>query len=126
MIENIDTNFGRLMKTLDDKKLTENTIVIFLTDNGPGGVRWNGGLRSRKTSVYEGGIRVPCYVRWPKGFKSQVIDVPLAHIDITPTLLAACGIAGMMSSTARVSPGLLKGGNGMACTHVILPVASRR
>src|SRR5262249_40569149 len=42
MIENIDTNFGRLMKALEDKKLAENTIVIFLTDNGPGGVRWNG------------------------------------------------------------------------------------
>ena len=94
MIENVDTNFGRLLKALDDKKLTENTIVIFLTDNGPGGVRWNAGLRNRKGTVYEGGIRVPCYVRWPAKVKAgHIIDTPLAHIDITPTILAACGVA---------------------------------
>jgi arylsulfatase A-like enzyme len=92
MIENIDTNFGRLMKTLDEKKLAENTIVVFLTDNGPGGVRWNGGLRNRKGTVYEGGIRVPCYVRYPAKVKAgNVIDTPLAHIDITPTLCELCG-----------------------------------
>ncbi len=93
MIENIDTNFGRLMKALDDKKLTENTVVIFLTDNGPGGVRWNAGLRNRKGTVYEGGIRVPCYVRWPAKVKAgHVIDTPLAHIDITPTLFELCDV----------------------------------
>jgi arylsulfatase A-like enzyme len=93
MIENIDVNFGRLMKALDEKKLTDNTIVIFLTDNGPGGVRWNGGLRNRKGTVYEGGLRVPCYVRWPAKVKAgSVIDFPLAHIDVTPTLLGACGV----------------------------------
>jgi arylsulfatase A-like enzyme len=93
MIENIDTNFGRLMKALEDKKLAENTIVIFLTDNGPGGVRWNAGLRNRKGTVYEGGIRVPCYVRWPAKVRAgTVIDTPLAHIDVTPTLFDACGV----------------------------------
>ncbi len=95
MIENIDVNFGRLMKALEDRKLAENTIVIFLTDNGPGGVRWNAGLRNRKATVYEGGIRVPCYVRWPAQVKAgRVVGRPLAHIDLTPTLLAACGVAG--------------------------------
>ena len=74
MIENIDTNFGRLMKALDDAKLADNTIVIFLTDNGPGGVRWNAGLRNRKGTVYEGGIRVPCYVRWPAEVKAGRVD----------------------------------------------------
>jgi arylsulfatase A-like enzyme len=92
MIENIDTNFGRLLKALDDKKLTENTVVIFMTDNGTGGVRWNAGLRNRKGTVYEGGIRVPCYIRWPNGFKAQTISTPLAHIDMTPTLLELCGV----------------------------------
>jgi arylsulfatase A-like enzyme len=92
MIENIDTNFGRLTQVLDDKKLSENTIVIFMTDNGVGGVRWNAGLRNRKGTVYEGGIRVPCYVRWPKQYQPQVIDTPLAHIDITPTLLELCQV----------------------------------
>ena len=71
MIENIDANFGRLLKALDDAKLADNTIVIFLTDNGPGGVRCNGGLRNRKGTVYEGGIRVPCYVRWPARVQAE-------------------------------------------------------
>ncbi|MDB5309281.1 MAG: atsA 6 [Gemmataceae bacterium] len=92
MIENIDTNFARLMKQLDEQKLTDNTVVIFLTDNGPGGTRFNAGLRNRKGTVYEGGIRVPCYVRWPKQVKPGVIDTPRAHIDLTPTLLDACGV----------------------------------
>lgn len=92
MIENIDTNFARMMKALDDKKLAENTIVIFLTDNGPGGVRFNSGLRNRKGTVYEGGIRVPCYVRWPAQVRAGTIDTPLAHIDITPTVVEACGV----------------------------------
>jgi arylsulfatase A-like enzyme len=92
MIENIDTNFGRLLKALDDRKIADNTIVIFLTDNGPGGVRFNAGLRNRKGTVYEGGIRVPCYVRWPKELKAgHIVELPTAHIDLAPTLL---GIAG--------------------------------
>jgi arylsulfatase A-like enzyme len=93
MIENLDANFGRLMKALADKKLAENTIVIFLTDNGPGGVRFNAGLRNRKGTVYEGGIRVPCYVRWPAQLKAAtVVSNPLAHVDVTPTLIDACGV----------------------------------
>jgi arylsulfatase A-like enzyme len=92
MIANLDANFGRLMKALDDRKLTDDTIVIFLTDNGPGGVRYNSGLRNRKGTVYDGGIRVPCYVRWPAKLKpGTVVDQPIAHVDITPTLLEACG-----------------------------------
>jgi arylsulfatase A-like enzyme len=89
MIANLDANFGRLLKALDEKKLAENTVVIFLTDNGPGGTRFNSGLRNRKGTVYEGGLRVPCYVRWPKNFPAgHAVDVPTAHIDVTPTLLA--------------------------------------
>lgn len=92
MIGNIDANFGRLLNVLAEKKLAENTVVIFLTDNGPGGTRWNAGLRSRKGTVYEGGIRVPCYVRWPAKVKGgHVVDTPLAHIDVTPTLCELCG-----------------------------------
>jgi arylsulfatase A-like enzyme len=92
MIENIDTNFQRMLKALEEKKLTDNTIIIFLTDNGPGDVRWNAGLRNRKGTVYDGGTRVPCYVRWPAKVKAgTVIEQPLAHIDIAPTLLNACG-----------------------------------
>jgi arylsulfatase A-like enzyme len=109
MIENIDDNFGRLLKALDDKKLAEDTVVIFLTDNGPGGVRWNGGLRNRKGTVYEGGIRVPCYVRWPAKVKPQAIDVPLAHIDVTPTLCELCGAKPNVAFDGRSFAKLLTG-----------------
>lgn len=92
MIANLDANFGRLMKTLADKKLADNTVVIFLTDNGPGGERFNSGLRNRKGTVYDGGVRVPCYVRWPAKLKAgTAIDTPLAHVDVTPTLLDITG-----------------------------------
>lgn len=88
MIANLDMNFGRLLE-----KVPGNTLVIFLTDNGPGGPRWNGGLRNRKGTVYEGGIRVPFFVRWkgqlPHG---RNVDTAAAHIDITPTVLEACGL----------------------------------
>jgi arylsulfatase A-like enzyme len=92
MIENIDTNFARLLKTLDDLKIADDTLIIFLTDNGPGGVRFNGGLRNRKGTVYDGGIRVPCFVRWPQRWKAKSVDTPAAHIDLTPTVLQACSV----------------------------------
>ncbi len=111
MIENIDTNFGRILRMLDDEKLAENTIVIFMTDNGPGGVRWNGGLRDAKGSVYEGGIRVPFYIRWPAKVKAgKVIDVPLAHIDVTPTLCELCGAKPAVTFDGRSFAKLLIGG----------------
>lgn len=110
MIENIDANFARMLKAIDDVKATENTIVVFMTDNGPGGVRWNAGLRARKGTPYEGGIRVPFYVRWPANMKAgSVIDVPLAHIDIAPTLLEASGTKVPDGLDGRSFLGLLRG-----------------
>src|SRR5262249_50738930 len=68
-------------------------IVIFLTDNGPARPRYNAGLRGYKGTVYEGGIRVPCYMRWPGHFPAgRVVDRLAAHIDIFPTLLEACRV----------------------------------
>jgi len=93
MITNIDDNLGRLFKSLDELKLAEDTIVVFLTDNGPQQPRFNGGLRGRKGTVYDGGIRVPCLVRLPGQLQpGRKVDAPAAHIDLTPTLLAACGV----------------------------------
>ena len=92
MVANIDENVGRLLKRLDELLLTEDTIVIFLTDNGPQQRRYNGVWRGLKGSVYEGGIHVPCFVRWPRKLKAGHAVVHLAaHIDVAPTLLAACG-----------------------------------
>jgi arylsulfatase A-like enzyme len=94
MVTNIDANVGRLLARLDERKLADDTIVIFLSDNGPQQARYNSGLRGLKGTVYEGGTRVPCYVRWPAKLQAgHVVDQPTAHIDLMPTLLEACGVA---------------------------------
>ncbi|MGJ8653187.1 MAG: sulfatase-like hydrolase/transferase [Opitutaceae bacterium] len=87
-IENIDKNMGNLIKFLDDKGIADNTILIFTTDNGSGGY-----LRGGKGSNYDGGSRVPCFVRWPNGGlggdgKGGADVAPLtAHIDWLPTFM---------------------------------------
>jgi arylsulfatase A-like enzyme len=93
MITNVDENVGRLLAKLDEWQLAENTIVIFMTDNGAQQHRYRAGLRGLKGSVYEGGIRVPFLVRWPARFKPGKVEVPAAHIDVLPTLLEVCGAA---------------------------------
>ncbi|WP_194974270.1 arylsulfatase [Aquiflexum lacus] len=85
MVENIDDNVGRLMDFLRESGKIENTIVIFMTDNGPNGVRYNGGMRGKKADLDEGGVRVPFFIRIP-GYGHQVIKPWAAHIDILPTL----------------------------------------
>lgn len=91
MVENLDDNIGRILQALKDNGLDENTIVIFLTDNGPNGNRYNGGMRGIKGSVHEGGVRVPCFVRWTNTISpGRTIETPAAHVDIYPTLLELC------------------------------------
>jgi len=93
MVTNIDENIGDLLTALEQLGLKENTILIFLTDNGPQQERFNSGLRGRKASVYEGGIRVPFLIRWPAEFEPGTrIEQAAAHIDLVPTLLDACGV----------------------------------
>ena len=96
MIANLDENIGRLEDFLRTTGLRENTVLVFLTDNGgTAGVRvWNAGLRDGKTSYYDGGHRVPCWVRWPEGGLGEPRDVPvLTQVqDLAPTLLELCGI----------------------------------
>ena len=87
MCENIDWNIGRVLKKINDLKIEKNTIVIFFHDNGPNGVRWNGGMKGRKGSTDEGGVRSPLLIRWPdkisKGIKiNQITSV----MDLLPTL----------------------------------------
>jgi len=62
-VENIDWNVGRLMKKLQDLGLEENTIVVYLSDNGPNGARWNGNMKGQKGSVDEGGVRSPTFIQ---------------------------------------------------------------
>lgn len=96
MIANIDDNFGRLEQFLRDNGLFDNTIVIYMTDNGgtAGVPTFNAGMRGRKTTYYEGGHRVPCFVRWPAGGLRAPGDiaVPAQMQDILPTLLDLCHI----------------------------------
>lgn len=87
MIERADRNIGRLLKSIDSLKLREKTIVLFMSDNGGIHKHFNAGLRGRKASVYEGGVRSPLIVRWPGRFpKGKVVDAVTSHIDILPTL----------------------------------------
>ena len=94
MVRNIDDNMGRLLSTLKKLGIEENTLVVFLTDNGPQQRRYTAGLNQRKSSVMEGGIRVPCMFYWKgKLQENRIINTPSAHIDMMPTLLDFAGIS---------------------------------
>ncbi len=93
MCENVDDNIGRLVKKLDELNLAENTIVMFLTDNGPNSDRYNGEMNGRKGSTHEGGVRVPLFIRWPKRIESgTTVKTIAAHIDMLPTLVELAGV----------------------------------
>ncbi len=93
MVSNIDDNLGLLFNKLKELKLTDNTIVIFMTDNGPQQVRYVAGMKGKKGSVYRGGVRVPFYLRYPARYKgNRDIATTTAHIDILPTLAELCGV----------------------------------
>lgn len=93
MIENVDDNVGRLMAWLRESKLAENTLVIWMTDNGRATPGYNAGLRGTKSNVYEGGIRSPFFAYWPSMLKpGEASDRIAAHLDLTPTILDFCGI----------------------------------
>ena len=96
MIENIDTNFGKLLEKLDKWKIADNTLVIFLaTDNGgTAGVKiFNAGMKGGKVTPYQGGTRAPCFFRWPAGGipAGMECDALSAHLDIFPTLAEITG-----------------------------------
>lgn len=93
MVTNIDDNIGRMLDKISEWNLDSNTMVIFLTDNGPQQNRYRNGLRAQKGSVYQGGIHVPCLIRYPDLSKSSKdISVTSAHLDILPTIADLCGI----------------------------------
>ncbi len=106
MIANVDHNMGILRRRLDELGLAENTILIFMTDNGTSAgakfkglnseplVGYNAGMRGKKSSVYDGGHRVPFFIYWPNGGLTggRDIETLAAHIDVLPTLADLCGI----------------------------------
>ena len=109
MIENIDLNMGRLLNALDRWDLAEDTVLIFLSDNGMTGngsgrgtlghssdgvalESFNAGMKGRKGSPDEGGVRVPFFVRWPGHFPAgRYVDVVSCHLDLLPTLADLAG-----------------------------------
>ena len=93
MCENIDYNVGRIMDKLVEAELEENTIVLYLVDNGPNSWRWNDGMKGRKGSTDEGGVRSPLFMRW-KGMitEGREIQEIAAAIDLLPTLADLAGI----------------------------------
>jgi arylsulfatase A-like enzyme len=87
MCENIDENVGRVLKKLDELKLSEKTIVVYFSDNGPNSWRWNGGMKGRKGSTDEGGVRSPLFVRWSGHIKPGTkVQQIAAAIDLLPSL----------------------------------------
>ncbi|HET8550451.1 MAG TPA: arylsulfatase [Bryobacteraceae bacterium] len=93
MVQNVDENVGRILEALRSTGVERDTIVLFMTDNGPQQARYNADMRGLKGSVYEGGIRVPLFVRWPGRFDGgRRVDGVCANIDLAPTLLELCGI----------------------------------
>jgi arylsulfatase A-like enzyme len=93
MCENIDWNVGRVTDKLDELGLAENTIVIYFSDNGPNGFRWNADMKGKKGAVDEGGVRSPFFIRWPGGFSGgRKIEEIAGTIDLLPTLTELAGI----------------------------------
>ena len=94
MIEAMDIAIGKVLKSLDDLNIAEETLVIFTSDNGPfGGVGDASPLRADKGHLYEGGIRVPLIVRWPGKVEAGVVEkTPVILTDFHPTILSATGL----------------------------------
>ncbi|MEM7370323.1 MAG: arylsulfatase [Bacteroidota bacterium] len=102
MIANIDENLGKLNRFLSEKGLIQNSILIFMTDNGSGGglsqdgkLGHNKGFRGKKGHKTEGGHRVPFFIRWPEGNieGGRDIDALTAHVDLLPTLASLCNLS---------------------------------
>jgi arylsulfatase A-like enzyme len=120
MIANLDDNVGRLAAFLGESGLGDDTIVIYLTDNGgtQGIDIYNAGMRGRKGTYYDGGHRIPCFVRWPRGQLGQPRDVDeLAQVqDILPTLVDLCGL--------NVEPSVAKGFDGTSLAALLRGTAT--
>ena len=87
MCENIDYNVGRITNKIEELGISENTILIYFSDNGPNGWRWNGGMKGKKGSTDEGGVRSPFFMQWKgKLEKGKKIDKIAGAIDLLPTL----------------------------------------
>ena len=112
MIENQDTNVGRVLSKLEELKLAENTIVLYFSDNGPNSARWTGGMKGRKGTTDEGGVRSVCFIRWPAKLPAGHTVTQIAGaIDLLPTLTSLSGVTRVGDKTLDgrdLSPLILK------------------
>jgi len=94
MIDRCDQNIGRLLDAIDDLELADSTIVFFMSDNGGIHSIYRAGLKGRKGSVYEGGVRSPFFARWPGKFPAGVrFDAMASHVDLLPTICEMVGVS---------------------------------
>lgn len=104
LIQRVDDNIGRLLQTLDKLGIADNTVLVFTSDNGGVSKFWKGGMNGNKAGVYEGGVRAPCFVRWPKRIKAgRKVDVITSHVDWLPTL---CELAATKPPSDRPIDGI--------------------
>ena len=93
MLERADEGIGKILEALHRHRLTQNTLVIFASDNGGEWLSRNEPLFHRKGSLWEGGLRVPCLLRWPQRLPAgRVSGQPAITMDLTATILAAAGV----------------------------------
>lgn len=93
MLENQDRNVGRVLAKLDELKLSENTIVLYFSDNGPNTPRWTGGMKGMKGNTDEAGVRSVCYLRWPAKLPpGRTVARIAGAIDLLPTLTSLAGV----------------------------------
>lgn len=93
MCENIDWNVGRIVEKTRELGIEDNTIILYFCDNGPNTWRWNGGMKGRKGSTDEGGVRSPLLIKWPGGIEAGTsIERLVSVTDLLPTLSELCGI----------------------------------
>jgi len=93
MCENIDWNVGRINDKLEELGLLENTIILYFSDNGPNGRRWNEGMKGYKGHTDEGGVRSPLFMKWEGKFEAgKSITQITGAIDLLPTLSDLAGI----------------------------------
>ena len=94
MVENLDWNVGRVLKRLSELKIADDTIIVYFSDNGPNTWRWNGGMKGKKGTTDEGGVRSVCFIRWTGGgIKGGTVVKEIAGaIDLLPTLAKLTGV----------------------------------
>lgn len=104
LIDRVDQNLGRLLAKIEQSGIAENTLVVFTSDNGGVSKFWKGGMNGNKASVYEGGVRAPCFVRWPSMIKAgHQVDSQTSHVDWLPTF---CELAGVQPPQDRLIDGI--------------------